>query len=210
MTGNPDPEMTRLSIELRIMSGYLMRQSLRAIETHFEAHQIPLTHLQHGILRILQHDQHDRPTSKELSRKFGLDPSTLVPVVEALVKRGYVVRERDPNDRRRAPLAITPEGAQLLDSLPMFSPSDPVIQAIQNMGLGKTRELTCLMRELLERMPEGDTMLHEMDAREDLHNVFHRPPAGNTYCAPFANRSGDENHPGEEDDAVEPYLTAES
>lgn len=207
MTADPDPELTRLGIELRILSGYIMRQSLRAMETHFEAHQIPLTHLQHGILRILQHD---RPTSKELSRKFGLDPSTLVPVVEALVKRGYVVREHDPNDRRRAPLAITPEGHDMLESLPAFAPADPVMHAFESMGTEKARDLVCLMRELLEHMPEGEMMLRELDAREDLNNVFHRPPAGNTYCAPFANRPTDEDPSGENEVAIEPKPVADS
>ena len=42
-------------------------------------------------------------TSSELSRKFQVDPSTLVPTVNGLEKRGLIYRTRDTNDRRRQP-----------------------------------------------------------------------------------------------------------
>lgn len=156
----------RLSIELRILSGYVTRQSVRALEAHFEAHQIALTYLQYGILRALHHE---RFTLSALSHRFGLDPSTLVPVVNGLVKRGFVNRERDPEDRRRVPLTITNAGIDMLAQLPPADTSDPVVQSLTEMGEADAEKLITLLRTLIMNMPEGAVMLENLDARTDFH-----------------------------------------
>ncbi|MGH9483219.1 MAG: MarR family winged helix-turn-helix transcriptional regulator, partial [Terriglobales bacterium] len=44
---------------------------------------------------------HDAPMPQhELAALCGLDPSTLVPLLDALERRGWVARRRDPRDRR--------------------------------------------------------------------------------------------------------------
>jgi len=48
-----------------------------------------------------------------LSRQVSLDTSTIGDVVNRLLERGYVVRSRDPDDRRRNLLTLTEEGARL-------------------------------------------------------------------------------------------------
>lgn len=186
----------RMSIELRILSGYIMRQSVRALEEHFEAHQIPLTHLQHGILRAVQFE---RFTLSDLSRKFGLDPSTLVPVVDSLVKRGFIDRERDPNDRRRAPLVVTGAGSDMLAQLPPMGSGDPVAQSLTAMGEADAARLITLLRSLIMYMPEGETMLSELDARAD----FHREASSNhaLRCMPDARPQASEPaHEPDQDD----------
>ena len=48
-----------------------------------------------------------------LSRQVSLDTSTVGDVVNRLLERGYVVRSRDPEDRRRNLLTLTEEGSRL-------------------------------------------------------------------------------------------------
>jgi len=48
-----------------------------------------------------------------LSVRLGLDPTIIVALVDELEDRGLVVRERDPEDRRRHRLHITAEGRKV-------------------------------------------------------------------------------------------------
>jgi DNA-binding MarR family transcriptional regulator len=57
----------------------------------------------------------DKPTSQqELAALLGVLPALVVPVVDELCERGLLVRERDPEDRRRHRLALTNGGVRLL------------------------------------------------------------------------------------------------
>ncbi|MBI4276099.1 MAG: MarR family transcriptional regulator [Rhizobiales bacterium] len=52
-----------------------------------------------------------------LSRANGKDKSSLTPVLNDLVRRGFVHRARTRNDRRTYRLTLTPDGRKLLDQL---------------------------------------------------------------------------------------------
>lgn len=54
-----------------------------------------------------------RPSQRELAEFLRLDPSQVVSLVDDLQRRGLVVREPDPNDRRANVVVITPEGRAL-------------------------------------------------------------------------------------------------
>jgi DNA-binding MarR family transcriptional regulator len=49
-------------------------------------------------------------TQRELSDVMGLDANSIVLLLNDLESRGYAVRERDPEDRRRHIVRITPAG----------------------------------------------------------------------------------------------------
>ncbi len=53
-------------------------------------------------------------SQKQISDQMGLDPSDLVPVVDILEGAGFLVRSRDPQDRRRYSLTLTPAGRKTL------------------------------------------------------------------------------------------------
>lgn len=52
-----------------------------------------------------------------LSAEVGLDKSAVVPLVDDMERRGWVVRTRSQTDRRRNHLSITEQGREELDSL---------------------------------------------------------------------------------------------
>ncbi|WNI15071.1 MarR family winged helix-turn-helix transcriptional regulator [Actinacidiphila sp. ITFR-21] len=53
-------------------------------------------------------------SQQDLSRMFGIDPTTIVAIVDELERAGSVRRERSTVDRRRYELHLTREGARTL------------------------------------------------------------------------------------------------
>jgi DNA-binding MarR family transcriptional regulator len=54
------------------------------------------------------------PSQQTISTTLGLDPNTVVHVVDDLERMGYTVRERNPRDRRQYVLVATPAGHEIL------------------------------------------------------------------------------------------------
>ena len=150
-----DEELYAMALEIRILTKTLASMATRNLEQHLQEHGAPISALQHGVMRLLYHHQH---TSSELSRKMHLDPATLVPVIDALERHGYVQRGRDPNDRRRSPLLLTSAGVALLARVPVFDRSDALACALDSLGTEAARELLRLLRELIGRMAPDDEL----------------------------------------------------
>lgn len=53
---------------------------------------------------------------RELTEQMGLDPSIVVGLLNPLEQQGYVSRDRDPADRRRHSVSLTPAGEQHLEA----------------------------------------------------------------------------------------------
>ena len=63
---------------------------------------------------ILDHLDDKEPTSvKLLAKHMGVTHSTMSLSIERLVRGGYVIRERDPEDARRACLRLTAQGLRI-------------------------------------------------------------------------------------------------
>lgn len=86
-------------------------------------------------------------TQKALIEKLGVDPSVLVALLNDLEGEGLVHRQRDPADRRRHIVEITPEGASRLEV------SDLALDAMEQALFGdlSARERTAL-RGLLGKL----------------------------------------------------------
>lgn len=155
-----------LSFELRMLMATLHRAGIKAYEEHLSAHHVPVSHLQFGILRLLRSES---ATLSEISRRFGLDPSTLVPAVNSLVRRGLVRRETDPADRRRAPLSLTEEGIKILERVPPLPMHDALVKSLLMLGADKAGQLIDLLRAVVLAMPEGENLLLEVHQRVQTH-----------------------------------------
>jgi DNA-binding MarR family transcriptional regulator len=60
----------------------------------------------------------DRLTAGDIARRIHLSASTLVGILDRLEDKGLIERLRDPADRRRSPLRVTPRGRRLLRRRP--------------------------------------------------------------------------------------------
>lgn len=153
------------TMQARMLIGALHRAFIRNMEEVLSAHEIPISHLQFGLMMSLRHQAQ---TLSELSRMFGLDPSTLVPTVESLVKKGFVQRSVDPLDRRRSPLSITEDGIRLLEIVraKLSAPQDDILTAgLQTIGEEHAAQLVALLRQLVLALPDGETVLKTVSER---------------------------------------------
>jgi DNA-binding MarR family transcriptional regulator len=91
----------------------------------------------------------------------------LVPAVDALERKGYAKRGRDPQDRRRVPISLTESGAELLSCVPLVDGDDPLFHSLNVLGDEQRDQLLTLMRELVGHMPEGDQILEHVSSRMD-------------------------------------------
>jgi DNA-binding MarR family transcriptional regulator len=93
---------------LLALLGQHAMQRLRAAHT---AHK--LSPRQFHLLGLL----HDRGamTQRELGALMDVDPSILVTLLNPLEANGYISRDRDPADRRRHVVTLTPTGGEKLD-----------------------------------------------------------------------------------------------
>jgi DNA-binding MarR family transcriptional regulator len=92
---------------LALLGQHAMRR-LRAAHTEHK-----LSPRQFHLLGLL----HDRGpmTQRELGALMHVDPSIVVTLLNPLEADGYLSRKRDPLDRRRHDVALTPAGEQQLD-----------------------------------------------------------------------------------------------
>jgi len=152
--------------EIRLLALHMLKIPRQLLEQRFAEEEIDLTMLQHHIMTMAHRHQ---PTIADLSRMFGLDPSTLVPTVDTLVKKGYISRERDPEDRRRYPLHLTDAGAELHHHVCHNLGEDPLFKALQTLDDDDFERLRAILRAVVIALPEGEAALTELDEHIQAH-----------------------------------------
>jgi DNA-binding MarR family transcriptional regulator len=165
------------AVELRMMIFIMTKIMARRGEQRLAELGIELSWMQTGILRALWRNP---TTLSDLSRHFMIDPSTLVPVIDAIERKGYVERQRDPSDRRRTPLTLTPSGERLLEQIGWLGEHEPFADAVKAMGNDKTKQLISLLRELFHHLPESEEQLHIMEDRLRAFGAPHCKPGEET------------------------------
>jgi len=98
---------------------FLIRSVHRGFSRLIEAEigtDTPITYAQWSFLRVLWRE--DGLSQRELSERLDLMENTTVVGLNIMEKRGWITRERDPEDRRRFKVLLTREGRALKRLLP--------------------------------------------------------------------------------------------
>jgi DNA-binding MarR family transcriptional regulator len=134
---------------LALLGQHAMRR-LRAAHTKHK-----LSPRQFHLLGLL-HDR-GRMTQRALGLLMNVDPSILVTLLNPLEADGYLSRKRDPGDRRRHDVTLTPAGEQQLDRAAQAQrdAEDDLFASLTATQRAHLRALLLVLREQLT--PERNT-----------------------------------------------------
>jgi DNA-binding MarR family transcriptional regulator len=95
-----------------------LRRIFKAIQDYSQevSNSFGITGPQLWALKTISH--HACLALGDLSRKMYLHPSTVTGVIDRLEHKGYVARDRDPDDRRVVKVKLTPAGEDLVVKAP--------------------------------------------------------------------------------------------
>lgn len=82
-------------------------------------------------------DRNGRVTAGELAREVGLTTGAVTAMVDRLITAGLVHRKRDPDDRRKVLIELTPEAKKLAEDIygQMAHATGPYIEALSDHDL---------------------------------------------------------------------------
>lgn len=117
----------------------------------------------HGEFRMVGflHTGHGGATAGELSALLGVSTARVAATLKSLEKKDMICRSRDPNDRRRVLVYLTPRG-QSVAEIRFEQAVGAMAAAFRALGETDTREFLRLSR----RMDEIAEQLH-CDGKED-------------------------------------------
>jgi DNA-binding MarR family transcriptional regulator len=114
MTATKQVSSRKLAAELLELWHHLMRGSSQQMYALIAELDVSITHMK--TLHVLA-DGGSELSVKELSDRLGLSLPGASRIVDALMRRGWLERREDPDDRRMKRVRITDEGRKVLDRI---------------------------------------------------------------------------------------------
>ena len=111
--------------------------------------EIGVTGPQRLVLRVV--GQFPGVSASELAHIVRLHPSTITGVLQRLVARGLLERQRDPSDTRRARLRLKPTAAEYTPPA-RGTVENAVTKALKRVGPSNVRAARKVLREIAERL----------------------------------------------------------
>jgi DNA-binding MarR family transcriptional regulator len=109
---------------------------------------LQLTPCDAGILRLLRRSP--GISQQNLARALDMHASRLVSVIDGLEKRGLVVREPNPDDRRLYSLRLTPSGSEMLREIGLVARSHNELMT-SGLDAAERAQLAALLQRIAEK-----------------------------------------------------------
>jgi len=152
---SPSEETIALASRIRFLCSVITKIARVDLQSRLDRNGSGISAIEHGVLRHLFDGVN---SMAEISRLMGAAPSTLVYVVDGLVKRKLVRRDKDPKDRRREPLSLEKKGAALFAAIPEIDATSVLIRSLENMKATEQRELLRLLSEFAAGLPGSERL----------------------------------------------------
>jgi MarR family transcriptional regulator, transcriptional regulator for hemolysin len=128
---------------------FMLEQTVRQSKAHsaqaFQQAGIDITVEQWVLLMLIS--QNPNISQQELGEKSIKDAASVTRMLDALQKKGYVLRQPAPDDRRKFLLALTPSGKALIDQ------HIDLIVGLRKQGVkGFSKQELEMFKDLLLRM----------------------------------------------------------
>lgn len=149
-------ELYSVATSIRILSAIVTKLARQEVERRLEQVGIDLKASPYWILRLIGTREQ---TLADLSRRTRLDPSSLVPIVDVLERKGLITREQDPRDRRRTPLHLTPAGADLLARMSPLDHESVLVQSLGQMEAQQAQQLLSLLSLFVTRLSDDQGLI---------------------------------------------------
>lgn len=155
---------------IRILSIMITKLARQETEQRLEQVGIDLKAAQYWALCLMGTYE---LTLADLSRKMRLDPSSLVPVVDTLERKGLVKREQDPRDRRCTPLKLTPAGADLLARVSLLESESALVKSLSRMEVQQRQQLLDLLIQFVMNLSDDEELITFC---QSLHSKINAEP----------------------------------
>jgi MarR family transcriptional regulator, lower aerobic nicotinate degradation pathway regulator len=143
---------TSADIEIAEFAGQLFFRLWRASHTRVAdaLQSIGLTPALFGVLNVL--GAREGAIQQELGSAMGIDPSTMVSLIDELESAGLAKRRPHPQDRRARQVSITPKGRRLLQRARKKA-LEAEDQVLSGLTAAERRELLTLLRRAFNSSP---------------------------------------------------------
>jgi MarR family transcriptional regulator, lower aerobic nicotinate degradation pathway regulator len=140
------------NVEVAEFAGQLFFRLWRASHTRIAAalESIGLTPALFGLLNVL--GAREGAMQQELGSAMGVDPSTMVSLIDELEAAGLAKRRPHPTDRRARTVALTPKGRRALEQGRRMA-AQVEDEVLRGLTAAERRELLTLLRRALESAP---------------------------------------------------------
>jgi MarR family transcriptional regulator, lower aerobic nicotinate degradation pathway regulator len=111
---------------------------------------LDLTTARFALLNFLE--THEGAIQQEIGAAMGIDPSTMVSLIDQLEDAGLARRRPHPTDRRAREVAITPKGSRTLEQARRLA-ADVEDEVLRGLSAAERRRLLTLLRRALGSAP---------------------------------------------------------
>jgi DNA-binding MarR family transcriptional regulator len=138
------PDVKHLAEELLLLWRHLMRGGAKPLYALFDELELSITHMK--ALHAL--DEADEISVKELGKGLGLSLPAASRTTDALVRRGYLDRREDEQDRRIRRVRITDAGRDVVRRI-----DEARLVGLEQFALSLSSEQRTRLRDALADLP---------------------------------------------------------